>query len=60
MYRLSLTIVDAGTGETRSVPDIPVVKSLAPEVRVRVLAEAFAKVFASIEEGAGEKETKSP
>ncbi len=50
MYRLSLRIVDSETGESREVPDIPIVKSMDRETRVKILAEAFARVFAAIEE----------
>ena len=60
MYKIHLDIEDAATGESRRIADIPILKSLGREARVKALSEAFARLFDVIEAGPVRKELPTP
>ena len=48
-FQITLTVTDGDTGETKTIPNLPVLKGLNREARVRAFAEALASLFNAID-----------
>lgn len=48
-FNISLTVADGDTGETKTIPNLPVLKGLDREARVKAFAEALASLFNAID-----------